>query len=923
MRRFLVAISVLMLVAPLVMADAPATGVVTGVVLGPDGEALPGATVQLTSEQGTMTAVTEDDGEFRFVFLVPGMYTVRADLQGFQSAAGEIMVSAGGRADVELDLAEEMGEEIVVTGEAPLVNRFDMTAGGTVDQKEIQSIPGASTEYKSRLMFMPDVVNDPGSDASQGRQPSIAGFSGSRSMYYIDGFDVSFGRWGGGSNLELPVAAISEIKLESAGADAEYSRAIGGITKTIIKSGTNSFHGSASWKGENLAWNAENTAVPGVERPDKTFHSYDMTFGGPILRDQLWFFVTARHEEQAAYSVMADGESVVQEGSQGDSWLAKLDWRPNSSHSIALLATETPYEFPWWDRNTYGNLETVSWFEWGGDILTGRWSWAISDDLLLSLNAGTTSGEQIRGRYVDSNIEAGCGPEDPCGNNWVYRPFGPNARWPQTTYALLAVNGVGLPYGEGYLNFPRDQYNGSLEWFTGVHDVKLGIDYQKTTWETAGVSVPFCRGRAYDESAPGGFLSNADTVASQLGWCRFYPTKETWMNGYGPVEYGSTNTAFFIKDRIALKRWTFNVGLRADLQEHSNDVGETTVDSTDIVPRLAASYDVFGDSTLILNGSAGRYYAQIELAWSNNFIRTALARTSYEQYRWNPATGGYDQLLRVITPGSRDIVQVDPYYKDEVQLGAEWQFHRDWALKFRASWWEAQDYPMLFDQMDLVTGLYEEVATSESKGERQAFTIAVQRRFRNGWMFGANYTYSKMMDSCRYGDNGQCASNYGELAVWTENGIPVSQINEWGRGLQDRPHVAKVRGAYNWNLGKGHSIVIGGLAYMHSGRAWAPGETRTIPAELDPLGQSPTLFVSLEPRGAERLDYRYQLDLNLEWRFPIAGGFSGYLRSDILNATDEQELLAISGLAATGEPNVTTENYQYPRIIRLMAGVQF
>ena len=85
------------------------------------------------------------------------------------------------------------------------------------------------------------------------------------------------------------------------------------------------------------------------------------------------------------------------------------------------------------------------------------------------------------------------------------------------------------------------------------------------------------------------------------------------------------------------------------------------------------------------------------------------------------------------------------------------------------------------------------IGVSEAKNERQAFTIAVQRRFRNGWMVAANYTYSKLMDSCSYGDNGQCATGYGELRVWTdENGTPVSEINRWGRGGQDRPHVAVV-----------------------------------------------------------------------------------------------------------------------------------
>jgi hypothetical protein len=57
------------------VADAPQTGVVTGVVTDPDGGVLPGVTVQLIGEQGTMTAIRKSDGSFRFVFMAPGTYT--------------------------------------------------------------------------------------------------------------------------------------------------------------------------------------------------------------------------------------------------------------------------------------------------------------------------------------------------------------------------------------------------------------------------------------------------------------------------------------------------------------------------------------------------------------------------------------------------------------------------------------------------------------------------------------------------------------------------------------------------------------------------------------------------------------------------------------------------------------------------------
>jgi hypothetical protein len=352
----------------------------------------------------------------------------------------------------------------------------------------------------------------------------------------------------------------------------------------------------------------------------------------------------------------------------------------------------------------------------------------------------------------------------------------------------------------------------------------------------------------------------------------------------------------------------------------------TVIDDTSVVPRLAASFDVFGDSTFIVSGSVGRYVAQVELAWSANFNVMPQGRIQYEVYRWNRDTQGYDDLFQTVgAQAGLDVVQVDPYYKDEVTVGAEWQFRPDWALKATASYWQNKNYPNIYRQIDPVDGLYNVVGNVPgAKSERKALTVAVQRRYKNGWLFGANYTYSQALDNCGYAENGGCTSNYGELAVWTmEDGTLVSQYNEWGPSFTDATHIAKVRGAYQLKLGKGHSLNIGGLAYYVSGRPWTPGETWTIPDELNPLAQNITRFVNLEPAGNRRITGRTQLDLNVEWRFPISGQFSGFLRTDILNATNEQSLIAIGGLPATGTPILTTDNFQYPRIFRALVGFQF
>ena len=159
MRRVILVSFVVLISAGLAVADAPRVGMVTGVVEGPDGSPMPGATVQLISERGAETAIAGADGDFRFASVIPDTYTVRADLPGFQPAVGEIVVTAGGRSDVELVLGEIAGDEIVVTGEAPLINKYDVTGGGgTISSKEIANIVTPFRSYQTMLQDRKSVV---------------------------------------------------------------------------------------------------------------------------------------------------------------------------------------------------------------------------------------------------------------------------------------------------------------------------------------------------------------------------------------------------------------------------------------------------------------------------------------------------------------------------------------------------------------------------------------------------------------------------------------------------------------------------------------------------------------------------------------------------------------------------------------------
>jgi hypothetical protein len=894
----------ILLVAAAALADAPRTGIVTGVVVDPQGAAMPGATVQLQGERGSMTAVTDAEGGFRFAFILPGAYAVRADLAGFQPVQGEITVSAGGRANVELQLSEAMGAEIMVTGEVPLVNKYDVTAGGTVTTEELEMVPRVDRNFNTTVSFMPGVTNSAFSQQYLEFAPDVEGMRGNRTGYYMDGVDISFASAGGGTRMFVPSFAVSEVKVETSGGDAQYGRFVGGVVSAVVKSGANDFHGEAAWYGQNMDWN-ENYEVTPVLQPDEIKSSWELSLGGPILKDKLWFFLTYGDRTDVGSALLADGVTTIETGFWFETQSAKLNYQASASHSLTATWIDMMRQNPGY-LATSADIYAVALAEQPGDLLSFGWNWAIRDSLFLEAHAAAQESTLGRVPYVDSPT-GGDDPWKPSGNANTYQDLLTRLLWNGPPVSAMGENG-----------FPRDQANASLSWFRGVHDVKIGADYQDIPWESDNIATPRVIGRGYNPDAPGGFDGNTSTVSSQWGtFRRYYGVPE------GELSTNKIETlALFVRDRISLDRWTFNIGLRMDSQEHSNDSGDVVIDSTDLAPRVTAVYDVSGDSTLLLSATAGRYVVQVPHTWTASFNTTPIGYTYYEQWGWNPATQAYDRPLAGRTPPQPgDAVQVDPYSKDDYTLGADWSLSSNWALKGKVVYWE---YDKVFQDYEQIDAAGNPVGVVENNpyadAEHIAFHMVLRRRFNQGWTATASYSYSETKGTCEIKATGfECLDDPGQFIdiVDPATGVPLSLLNADGPLPVDRPHVFKLRGMYLLPLGNGHSLNLAGFFFLQSGQPWA--RTQRVPI----LGGARNIAVFTEPRGSHRVPSQKQLNLTLEWQLPIFKQLEAGLRAEIVNVTNEQELNGTYGLSARGVPTKTSLNYQPPRAVRLMARLTF
>jgi hypothetical protein len=879
------AVAAVLLAASVVMADAPQTGVVTGVVKDPNGAAMPGATVQLLSDRDTRSATSGQDGDFRFVFLPPGSYTVRADLSGFQHAEGEIVVSAGGRAFVELQLGELASDEIVVTGESPLISKYDVSAASTVESEVAEQLVFAERNYRSAILMAPGVLPYDRAD----RGPMVMGGGPNEMASFIDGVDVSVSRSGGLTRLFLPTTSLAEVRVDSSAYDAEYGRVVGGFNSVVTKSGTNDFHGSFRYVAQNQAWAAQSKHIP-LEREDDIQGKFEVGLGGPIVRDKAWFFVAASEGTTNELTHLAGGD-IVDYSIETESQLLKLDFAPGPSHRLSITATNAPVLWPIVSERLYYDRFTVILLDQGNEFVTANWSWGITDDLFLELRAATQRGDAVRTVLDRPEVDPAASPDDPAGNQNLYIDLA----------ALFYHHG---PAEEGWKEFPRDQANAILTWFGGRHELKFGIDYQNPAEDGAPVRDPRYYGRGYNESLPGGFAA------------------PTFKRVYHPVD-GTLRTETevlnaFVQDRFDVgNRWTFALGLRYEDQEHSNDLGETVISSSDLAPRLAAIYDVGGDGKMLVKATAGRYNSVIPQATINAYFSESPNGTnSWDDYLWNRATGLYNRPWRSVLPSDEAANVVEPFYKDEVTLGFDWQFSRLWVLQTRAVYWEVKDQWAAQEQFDDNGEVYRLVWNPPGGGrEYKGIQFQLNRRFRNNWVLRANYTLGQLRgNTVSWNETFMEARDILDPAT----GIPVTAVNRWGAPNRDVNNIVNIAGSKTFPVGK-HSFQLGGYLRYYSGRAWNFQESVTLTHPTSGETINTTYFV--EPSGARRLSDNHYLNLNGTWRFPIAGPVDGSVRVEVAAVDDPQEQIGIN--ENTGEPVQNRRSWQKPREIRVVLGVSF
>jgi Carboxypeptidase regulatory-like domain/TonB-dependent Receptor Plug Domain len=360
------------------------TGRVTGRVADQDtGAPLGGVTVIVQGPQGEDATITDDKGQYLFTSLGVGTYTIRFYLANTSTQVEQpgVVVSAEKTVRVNAKIASTAQaaaqQTYVITGKAPSIDIGSARIGATFDEDFTLKLPNGRT-YGDVIAKAPGVFVDPSGNVS------IGGATGLENIYVVNGMNVTgveFGNLesgaassGGGTNL--PLEFLTQIDVNSGGYNAEFGGAMGGVINTVLKSGSNQFHGSVFSYWSPYWLTAEPNMVTKVggsvasqRKPD---YSTDLgvEVGGPIIKDKLFFWagfapsLTDSHVFRLIYAQQEDpmnmgmpltdaaGNRVltelrdqrarIDESHRIWNYGATLDYTPRAEHHLTLAILGTP-----------------------------------------------------------------------------------------------------------------------------------------------------------------------------------------------------------------------------------------------------------------------------------------------------------------------------------------------------------------------------------------------------------------------------------------------------------------------------------------------------------------------------------------------------------------------------------------------------
>ena len=644
--RKLIRLAMLIVVVILAPAYAFAQASIAGVVRDASGAVLPGVTVEASSPaliEKVRSVVTDGSGQYRIENLRPGAYTVTFTLPGFSTVRQEGVELAGSfTASINADLrVGSLEETITVTGEALTIDTQSATRQRVVDREIIDSVPSGRT-VQSLAALIPGISSTLANDVGGARVDANAALSvhGSRSadqQWLQNGMKVTSSAGSGHtSRLAVNMATIQEVTVDYSAGSAEMGA--GGVRINFIpREGTNTYNGTSLFSFANSAMQANNLTpeleARGLRTPDSLEKLWDVNigFGGPIIRDKFWFYVSPRfHGAETAVSGMFHNLNA----GIPNAWTYEPDLSRPAMNISDFRTGDLRLTYQATPRNKLGlSVSYQSNCSCPGVVTAirspeavDREKWPAHQRNLFEWTSPITS------RFL---LEAG---------GVLYS--GPSFRNPEETVspAMITVRdqATGLQYRshDAFRAGPIKNFHKKLtaSYITGTHSFKAGVDH------SSGYQSQY----DHDNGQPLSYRFN-NGVPNQItmrAWPYEFTLDQEWVGA-------------FAQDRWTVERLTLNYGVRYDffgvdfpeerlgptiLTPNRNFTfpAQESIDWHDITPKFGSSYDVFGNGKTAAKVTLGKYVANH--GGNNAIVRNpnpllSVAHTTTRS--WNDANRNY------------------------------------------------------------------------------------------------------------------------------------------------------------------------------------------------------------------------------------------------------------------------------------------
>jgi hypothetical protein len=688
------------LVSP-AMAQSNATGTVFG-------KASAGADRVLIEHAGTglrRTVTPDGQGRFQATSLPLGTYRVSEMKGGTVLGTCEVITSIGQGAEAVFAPSAQI-QQVEVKAQRRTIDVSSTNNGANFSARQLAALPIARN-VESIIQLAPNTTR---ADSRFAGGASFGGGAASENSYYINGFPVVNPLTGLGAS-QLPFGAIAEAQVLTGGFGAEFGRSIGGVVNIITKSGSNTWEAGAMATYEPKTWRARprdiyyaHTGAAYNSATDDTLRlaqrentldrvTYGAYVGGPIIKDKLFMFVAAEMNDTKEGLVSGtriatsnDSNGWRDRNTKIQRYMAKLDWNISDDHRLEFTALgDTPEEtniYSGFDYATRSRNFAVT----GNSVLTNvdsnggrtgmlKYTGNLTPDLTLTALYGRTNSphdNQFMG-YDPSIFSTSSTPAD--------RAPGLVYANPQTQAGNILAPGSKDIVKSGRLD---------LEWHVGNHTLRGGFDQNKVSslkageFKAGGGSWIYYRSDDPSEKVPvAGGKMPAPATGGGLGTQGYYVSKylfSTVTDSYGE------QTAQYLEDRYQVTRdLLVTLGVRRESFKNQNDTRTTFLNMPNqINPRIAAAWDVNGDASLKVFGTAGRYSVPIPTHISVRGAGRSTYTEQYFTYTGVDANGAPTGLVQLTPPlsGNNEFGQdkvvatlaaldMKPSYQDEVTIGFE------------------------------------------------------------------------------------------------------------------------------------------------------------------------------------------------------------------------------------------------------------